>query len=131
MYSCDSSYNNNNNNNMHYTELLKSLTAVGIKDFRKRSVLHWGCISLSLRELFRAFTVRCRGWEELPIIDVSLCNILLSPTCSTDSRGQARTELAFFISLLILFLSLSELPPPPTHNRIKQHRCHNALIKGP
>ena len=46
------------------------------------------------------------------MIDVSLSNILLLPTTSTESSGQSRTELAFLISLLSLCLSLSVLPPP-------------------
>ena len=44
------------------------------------------------------------------MMDVSLANILLSPTSSMDSRGQSRTELAFLTSLFSLFLSRSVLP---------------------
>ncbi|MED6269015.1 hypothetical protein CHARACLAT_028675 [Characodon lateralis] len=46
----------------------------------------------------------------MSMIDVSLANILLSPTTSTESSGQPRTELVLLTSMFSLFLSRSVLP---------------------
>ena len=71
-----------------------SLTAGGMKDLRKCSFLHYGWGSLLLKELLRAPTVSCRGWEVLSMIEFNIASILLSPTSSARSRGQSKTDLA-------------------------------------
>lgn len=56
---------------------------------------------------------RChRGWEGLYMMDVSLTNILPSPTFTVESRKHPRIEPAHITSLFIFFLSFSELPEP-------------------
>uniref|UniRef100_A0A3Q3QFM7 Endonuclease/exonuclease/phosphatase domain-containing protein n=1 Tax=Monopterus albus TaxID=43700 RepID=A0A3Q3QFM7_MONAL len=63
------------------------------------------------KELFRASTVWCRGWEGSCMMDVSFTSILLSATSSMESREQSSTEPDLLTSLLSLFLSLTMLPP--------------------
>lgn len=64
--------------------VLHSLTAVGMKDQRKHSVLQSGYSSLQVKELLRASShaVSCKAWRLLSVMDISLANILLSPTSS-------------------------------------------------
>ena len=94
---------------------------------------HWRCFSLVLKELPKASTVWCRGWEELLLIDVSLAYILLSAISSMESRLQPRTEPALLRNLLRLFLSLclSLLLPHSTHDGIKHCWVHHSIIEGP
>ena len=96
---------------------LNSLMAVGINDLRECSFLHSGCESvLLLKELLKASTLRCRGWEELFMIDVILANSFLSPTTSMGSSGQSRTELAFLTSSFSFCPCLCcYLPSRPLH----------------
>lgn len=50
---------------------LKHLIAVWRNDRRATS-----CLSVELKELPRASTVWCRGWEVLLLVDFSLANII-------------------------------------------------------
>ena len=102
------------------------------KTFGKRSFLHAGCNNLLPKELFCTATVSWRGWKELDMMDANLSNILLSPTTSTASRVQPRTEPAPPTSLLSLFLSLSANPQPQQTTALNdrwkkwqmQQQCH-------
>lgn len=72
------------------------------------AILHGGCNSLLLKELLRASSLM-QGWEVLFIMDMSLANILLSPTSFIESTGLAWTHLALFTSLLSYFIHYSSL----------------------
>lgn len=84
----------------------------GGNDLRKCSFLHRRCLSLVLKELPRASTVGCTGWEELPLMDVCLTNILLTANSLLESRLQLRTEAALWTSFSLI---LSVCVASPQH----------------
>jgi len=110
---------------MNVKELMKLNCGVSVTQNAMQNCFRWS--NLLLKELSRAFTVSCMGWESFSIMDDSLAIILLPPTTCTEPRGHPRTELAFLISLSSLFLSAVEmlLPSRPLLKKwLMPPQCH-------
>ena len=87
---------------------LYSLTAAAGKDLRYLSFTHFGCISLSLKELQRAMIVSCRGWESRTMDKLSTVLHCVKKT-SQDGAGPAGPALLLSGACMSLVKKVSTL----------------------